>query len=236
MKCSLSTQLQDSFIETYGDNAKKNRVIFNSYDSTRFYLEGRGRSQDRHDGETGAQNVITLCTVASLSDLKGQLRVLSGLTLLPDRKKFKYFCIGGDNSGLAGKLEEYAKKNDIDFEYLGTMTPDEIRKELRKADYMIMPSSSEGFGLSYLESIACGVPVILPKNLPIAQEKSLINRGNSILLDDCSAESIAKVLGRIDDFHFDREAVADTISGFSWEEIARQYVNAFKELCDEYNR
>lgn len=224
----ICTKLVSSFIETYGDNGKKNLVIFNSYDSTQFYFEKDCAITIQSNRErTG---VTTLCTVASLSDLKGQLRVLSGLTLLSDRKKFKYFCIGGDSNGIAQMLTAFALENGIDFEYKGKMKPVEIRKELYCADYMIMPSSSEGFGLSYLESIGCGVPVILPRNIPIAAEKELINERNSILLDDCSAESIAKVLDNIEKWKFNREDVARSISGFSWDEMARQYVSAFEKL------
>lgn len=227
----ICTQLVDSFINTYGDNGKNNRVIFNSYDNTQFYLDNDALSSYQSDKEATVQGgVKTLCTVASLSDRKGQLRVLSGLTSLPDRKKFNYFCIGGGDPNYIEKLKKYADENGINYEYLGKMNPDNIRRNLYKADYMIMPSSSEGFGLTYLEAIACGVPVILPKDIPIAQEKELVNECNSILLDDCSSESITKVLGHIDDYHFDRQSVANTISGTSWDEIVRQYISAYHEI------
>lgn len=227
----ICTQLVPSFINTYGDNGKKNRVIFNSYDNTQFYYNKEEISSLRLDDVAEEQGKVTrLYTVASLSELKGQARVLSGLTLLQDTKKFKYYCIGADSYGISDNLKDYAHENDISFEYLGKKKPSEIRREMAKADYMIMPSSSEGFGLTYLEAIACGVPVILPKNIPIAAEKELINEKNSILLDDCSVESIAKVLENIDKWKFNREEVANSISGFSWDEMARQYVGAFEQL------
>ena len=110
------------------------------------------------------------------------------------------------------------------------MPPDDIRKNLRDADYMIMPSSSEGFGLTFLEAIACGVPVILPKDIPITEENELINGRNSILIEDCSSISISKALEHIDDWHFNQEDVAATVSGATWNEIAEQYVISFKRL------
>ena len=54
------------------------------------------------------------------------------------------------------QLEKYATTHGIPFTYYGKRKPEEIRKLLAQADYMIMPSSSEGFGLTYLESMACG--------------------------------------------------------------------------------
>ena len=219
----ICTQLVNLFKTTYGDNNKANRVIFNAYDNTRFYLE-EGVPQSIN------KQKITLCTVASLSDLKGQLRVLKSLSVIPNRNKFNYFCIGDDSEGISRKMIEFASKNNIIFNYLGKKNPDQIRKELVNADYMIMPSSSEGFGLSYLEAIACGVPVILPKDLPIAVEKNLINEDNSILLDDSTENAICKVLSQIENYHFDPKVVARSLKDCSWDNIVRQYISAFNFL------
>lgn len=226
----ICTKLVRDFENAYGKNGKINRVIFNSYDKTQFYYNGEEARVVLINRIPHVHNTITLYTVASLSDLKGQMRVLKGISMLSDYQRFRYYCIGGDNSSYSRRLEEFAEKHNISFKYLGKMTPNEIRGHLYEADYMIMPSSSEGFGLSYLESIACGVPVLLPKDIPIAMEKELINENNSILLDDCSAESIARLLSSIDDYHFNHEEVANTIAGFSWDKIAKQYYSAFNEL------
>ena len=222
----ICTQLVNSFVKEYGTNGKRNLVIFNSYDNSRFYLEKKTERKPVSDG------LVKLYTVASLSDLKGQMRVLEALASLPDCSGFQYRSIGGDSNGLANVLESYAREHRIDFAYLGKMHPDDIRKNLSDADYMIMPSSSEGFGLTYLESIACGVPVILPKNLPIAQEKELINEKNSIMLDDCAVNSIARKLALIGNYHFDRKKVAETVVGYSWDDIAKRYVMEFKMMCN----
>lgn len=223
----ICTQLVSLFIEAYGNNGKKNQVIFNSYDNAHFYLDASKVS--RASVRVSHKHNITLYTIASLSDLKGQKRVLEAISSVgSDNNRFVYRCVGGDSVGLSHELELFALKHSIDFKYLGKKSPDEIRELLSGADYMIMPSSSEGFGLTYLEAIACGVPVILPKNLPISQEKELINERNSILLDDCSSMSIAKVLLCIEEFRFERVEVASSISSLSWNEVAKQYINAFR--------
>ncbi len=219
----ICTQLVTLFKTTYGDNNKDNNVIFNAYDSTSFYYE---------EGVLPSKNPqkITLCTVASLSNLKGQFRVLRVLAGIPNRDRFQYFCIGNDSEGLASRMIEFARENSIEFYYLGKKKPDQIRWELVNADYMIMPSSSEGFGISYLEAIACGVPVILPKDIPIAGEKNLINNNNSILLENSTERAICKVLSQIDVYHFERKVVAESLKDCSWNSIAKQYISVFNTL------
>jgi len=222
----ICTELIDYFIKAYGCNGKNNQVIFNSYDKNHFYYDKNDCSRDSK--RTG--KLTTLCTIASLSDLKGQVRVMEGIASLLKPDRFRYFCIGGGDEKYANMLDEYAKEHNINYHYLGKMPPQDIRTHLYEADYMIMPSSSEGFGLTYLEAIACGVPVILPPNIPIAKEKNLINKNNSILLEDCSSKSIAGVLSHIEDYTFVKERVAESIAGFSWDEIALLYIKAYKSM------
>lgn len=230
--CFIASHLIDLFKKNYGYITPKTRVILNAYDRTQFYYEKDEASNPISDGEGAVQSGgTTLCTVASLSDLKGQLRVLSGLTSQPDRKVFKYFCIGADPHGLADTLIRYAKEHDLPFDYLGAMNPDNIRKHLYKADFMIMPSSSEGFGLTYLEAIACGVPVVVPKHLPIAKEPGLLTEENAVFIEDSSVESIASILPKLPHLKFDRKNVSKTVKDVSWDSIAGQYAQLYQDVC-----
>lgn len=216
----VSKQILKDIVKLYGNNNRKNFVIYNSYDNKIFkYIE-----KDKE-----SKNELTLCTVASISERKGQLRVLEALKN-SFQKKIYYFCIGIGDEKYINSLINYAKINNINFEYVEIKKPLEIRQLLSKADYMIMPSSSEGFGLTYLESIACGTPVILPKNLPIAEERSLINNENSIFLDDYSSQSICKILKVLNSYKFNRKNVSNSIQSHSWENQARTYIKTFEQL------
>lgn len=232
--CFIASYLIDIFKKNYGCITPQTRVILNAYDRSQFYYQKDEIPLSQSDREgAGQSGGTTLCTVASLSDRKGQLRVLSGLTSLPDRKFFKYFCIGADPHNLADSIRKFAKENNIEFQYIGAMAPDEIRKNLYKADFMIMPSSSEGFGLTYLESIACGVPVVVPKHLPIAKESGLLTDANAVFIDDSSVESIASILPKLPHLRFDREKVSETVKDVSWDSIASQYAQLYHDVCND---
>ncbi len=230
--CFIASYLIEIFEKNYSYISPKTKVILNAYDRSQFYYEKDGTDSPLSDRKGAVQSGgTTICTVASLSDRKGQLRVLSGLTSLPNRKIFNYFCIGADPHGLKDTLNTYAKDHDIQFSYLGAMNPCDIRRHLYKADFMIMPSSSEGFGLTYLEAIACGVPVVVPKHLPIAKEPRLLTEDNTVFIEDSSVDSIVKVLPILPTLKFDREKVSLTVKDVSWDSIARQYVELYKSVC-----
>ena len=94
-----------------------------------------------------------------------------------------------------------------------------------------MPSTSEGFGLVFLESLACGVPVILPKDLPIVGVKDLLHETNCVLLEDNSVEAIKKVIDNILVYKFDKYHISNSVKNFQWKEKAEEYLEKIINYC-----
>ena len=137
----------------YGNPNWPMKVILNSYDSDIFYFE------PINNVTYLKKEVYRIATIASISHLKGQFRVLEALAIL-NCSKFEYICIGEGTKDKIKVLENFAKEKEISFSYLGYCKPSEINKILRTVDFMLLPSSSVGFGLVFLEFISFGV--VLP--------------------------------------------------------------------------
>lgn len=148
--------------------------------------------------------------------------------MLRSQLGYKYVCIGHISETDKLYLERKAKT--IDFEWLGVKNPSEIREILAGCDYMILPSSTEGFGLVYLEAIACGVPVIIPKHLPLALEGNILNDRNSIRLEDSSTDAISAILPSLSTRTWSRKDVAESMVSYTWGNIAKQYFELYKSL------
>ena len=214
----IAEKLIADFTELYGTINSPTKVLLNAYDAKSFYYI-----------EPKQHNGLILATIASLSENKGQERVVEAISR--SGIDCKYICVGGDSANYEKKIKDIALSLNVHWEYQGKKSPSEIREILSKVDYMILPSSTEGFGLVYLEAIACGVPVILPKHLPIVNEKGIIQMGiNSLLLNDSSVDSIADLLPNLCNYQFNRKMIADSIVSYSWTNIAKEYVECFKKL------
>lgn len=214
----ISSKLIDDFTLKYGKICAPAEAIVNAYNDSFFsYIEPEGHGK------------LTLATIASMNELKGQERVLHAIG--ESGADIKYVCIGMPDEEIASRMRSYASSRGIELEILGKQAPGRIRELLAAVDYMILPSSSEGFGLVFLEAMACGVPVILPKNLPIVAEKDIIRPGeNAILLEDCSEASIAGLLPSLTSGTFDRKNVAGMVSRFNWRNISAKYIERLKTL------
>lgn len=217
----VSSQLQQEWTTLYG--SKKSMVIPNGIDE--LYLETAISNLPNKD----YCNKITLVTIGSLTERKGQLRVLQALKGCVHKEKIYYQCIGSASNDYVNELNEFATANAINFIYLGVLPAEEIIHVLKQAQYMILPSSSEGFGLVYLESLCTGTPVILPKNLPIVSEAKL-NTSNAILLEDYSSNAIQKVLDDIYNYTFNAQVVAQSVQLLSWRNVANMYLEQYQTL------
>lgn len=215
MLCTISSTIPVILKRMYGEIRPNVQIILNAYDNHAFkYIEPVG-----HDK-------LTLCTIASFSKLKGQERVIEALNR--SGCDYAYRCIGHITDADKAMLEEKAKN--IDFEWLGVKKPSEIREEFAKCDYMILPSSSEGFGLVYLEAIACGVPVIIPRDLPLALESNILNEENSICINGCDIDAITEILPVLQEKKWNRERVAQSIISYTWDNIAKEYTSLYSSL------
>lgn len=173
---------------------------------------------------------LRLLTVGSISELKGQRRVIRAIASLDDPSRIEYTCIGGGDPDDIKKLIDEARRNHVNVKHIDYMTQPELVEYLSQADYMILPSSTEGFGQVFIESIAVDTPVIIPKHLPLAYEGGLINENNAIFIEDSSKEAIYHGILKALTATFTPSQVAKTVSHLSWERVADKYCEIFRRL------
>ena len=68
-----------------------------------------------------------------------------------------------------------------------------LKREFCEADLVLMPSRTEGFGLTALEAMSAGLPVIVSKNSGLGEALGRVPFGSSFVIDsdDCSAWTAA---------------------------------------------
>ena len=101
---------------------------------------------------------IRFVFVGGTKQLKGLSYMLQAFQKI-DHTKATFTIIGADN--LYEKLKEkYAK----DVNFAGMILHDKMPEVLQDYDVMVFPSLGEGFSLSMVEAMACGLPVISSTN------------------------------------------------------------------------
>lgn len=108
-------------------------------------------------------NKNVLLFVGRLSPYKGLIYLLQAIKIVSKRRKDFILFIVGDGE-LRKKLEKMVKDLEIEnfVKFTGKVSDKELIKFYNLCDIFILPSihKSEAFGISQLEAMACGKPVI----------------------------------------------------------------------------
>ncbi|OGM92824.1 hypothetical protein A2935_03835 [Candidatus Wolfebacteria bacterium RIFCSPLOWO2_01_FULL_47_17b] len=92
--------------------------------------------------------------------------VIRALPFLPENVKFLVLGIGPDEAMLRALAHELGVETRVRF--LNQIGHTEMPKYLKVSDIFIRPSRSEGFGISFIEAMAAGLPVIATQEGGIA--------------------------------------------------------------------
>ncbi len=173
-------------------------VIENGVDLVRFApLDDASRARERRAWGMNGRRVLVM--PGRVCAQKNQLEVLRALAdmnrrgALPADVKI-IFAGRGSPPVYADALRTYASFMSLSshVEFVGVVKP--IEKLVAAADGVLLPSKWEGLPNAVVESMACGVPVLVS---PAANADSLVHDGREgFVCERATADSIARMLER----------------------------------------
>ena len=191
-------------------------VIPNAIDESRFTVGPKPELLRQKYALRDDEKVIL--TVARLDDresYKGYDRIIEALPAIKRNCGPVRFLIAGTGSDL-DRVAALARDRGVDSSvtFAGFVPPEDLVDHYRVADVFAMPSTGEGFGIVFVESMACGTPVIggNADGSVDALDGGRLGR----LIDPTNVDAIASAVGDIlcrrgPALWFDREALHDAV-------------------------
>jgi len=141
--------------------ADRFEVISDTYNTEKFFP---GRAPERLRSRWGLEGKKVIYTLARLDPGERYKGIDEVLEVLPEVLREipeLVYVIGGKGSD-RGRLEERARAMGVAEQviFAGFVPEEEKADAYRLANLFVMPGWGEGFGIVYLESAACGVPVL----------------------------------------------------------------------------
>ena len=172
---------------------------------------------------------IRFGALGRLSREKGFDVLLSGARLLLSNYRGACFTIYGTGAEERG-LQEEAKRLGIDAHvHWPGMTLDPA-DALLNFDVFVMPSRTEGFGLSLVEALACGLPCIASR---VGGIPEILGEDGGIMVPPDDPEALAEAMLKMMEpevrMHYSARA-PEIAKRFSIEECARRYAEIYEEL------
>ncbi len=146
--------------------------------------------------------IFTLTRLNSEEGYKGYDTLVNSLQLLVKKNiPFKYILAGKADATELHRMNLLIKELDLQDHVImpGFLPNEEITDHYLLADVFAMPSKGEGFGIVYIEAMACGLQVIAGNKdgsteaLQFGKLGTLVDPDNEAAL----AEALVKVLGEV---------------------------------------
>lgn len=175
---------------------------------------------------------ICLLNVGSNHPRKNVSTVLKVLKLLRDRDISAHFLKAGSDFTTEQKslLQEYNLTDCVT--YLGKPDRSSLVEIYNAADILLSPSLYEGFGITVLEAMACGTPVITSNVTSLPE----VTGDAAIVLDPLDAEAMAQAVCRIQQDDDLRQSLIEKglarAKLFTWEKTAEQISEVYEHLVN----
>lgn len=179
------------------------------------------------------ENPIKLLTIASLDKNKNTITILQAVKKLKQEGYSIQLDIAGEGPQKAF-LMNFAKNNNISesISFLGHLSRPVLIEIIDRSNIFILVSINETFGISYIESMARGTPLIYTKDQGIDgffEQGSIGYAVNPVSVDQIII-AIRKIIDNYDDISFNSYSKSKP---FNWTSIASTYENIYKAITDD---
>jgi len=198
---SVSNFTKSKILEQLPDYPEENIIILaNAVDTQRFRPEEKPKYlMDKLNLRNEDKIILTLARLSKRERYKGYDKVIIAMKEVIEEIPNARYVLGGFGDDME-RIKRLIKDNDLDAGVVlaGFVPPSETADYYNLCDIFVMPSRQEGFGIVFIEALACGKPVIAGNQDGSCD--ALLNGQLGILVDPFDTHEIAvaicKVLNR----------------------------------------
>jgi glycosyltransferase involved in cell wall biosynthesis len=159
---AVSHHTRDRLLQEQSLDPAKVGVLFNTFDADRFAITAKPIHLLKRHGLTVDQPImLTVCRLERAERYKGYDQILAALPAIRQVIPTIHYIIVGKGNDRDRVSQLIAQHQLQDCVTLAGFIPDaELCDYYNLCDVFAMPSKLEGFGIVYLEALACGKPVV----------------------------------------------------------------------------
>lgn len=159
---AVSNYTRDRLIQEVGLDADRVKILPNTFAADRFAIAPKPpRLLRRYGLRPDTPVILTVCRLADTECYKGYDQIIKAMPeIVRAVPNARYLLVGKgpDRSRIERLIAEAGVQDAV---ILAGFVPDEeLAEHYNLCDIFAMPSRAEGFGIVYLEALACGKPVL----------------------------------------------------------------------------
>jgi len=194
-------------------------------------LPNREWIEDIYPEMKGKKVILFLGRIHPIKGLNILVRAFN--TIVKTRNDIQLVIAGPDNYNYKNRIVEILKRENAlsNTTFTGMLTGNKKLATLSRADIFVLPSYSEGFSISILEAMACGIPVIITKqcNFPEVGEV-----GGGKVIDTNTVQLSNALIELLDNTDLCKEMGSRgkrlVMEKYRWDKVADKLIVAYKEI------
>jgi glycogen(starch) synthase len=215
---TVSKHMKKQLIDRYGGDERKITVIYNGIDYTKYF----GLS------EKMKKNIVLF--LGRLTNQKGPYFFLHTAAKVLEKKKDVLFVIAGQGDQMPELIRIAIGLNIMDnVVFTGYLSEEELLYAYSMASIYVMPSVAEPFGITALEAIASGTPIIVSKNAGVSERIM-----HCFKVDYWDTHEMANKIICMLDYPVVGECMRrnsfEELRGFGWDRVAEQTISVYRGL------
>lgn len=221
---AVSDFTKNRILKGYDVNENKIDIVYNAVNKSEF----KNVSNDENFFNLNSKKIVLFLGRITLH--KGPDYFLHAAKKVLDRDKNVVFIISGSGDMECQIIEQASSLGIADnVLFTGFLRNEQLKKIYRMANLYIMPSVSEPFGITPLESLASGTPVMISRQSGVSE---ILN--NCLKVDfwdtDEMANKILAVLGNKELEKCLAENGFAEIDKFNWDNVADKIIEVYERL------
>ncbi len=238
---TISEFSKQDIIDVYNIASEKVEVTYPGYDKQKFKIKGSSSELVKLKKKYNISDryILYLGTLQPRKNILSMLEAyakLLGEKAIPKELKL---VIAGKKGWLYDQIfaEVSNKRLNEQVIFTGYVEDENLPALYRNATCFVLPSLYEGFGLTVIEALACGIPVVVSRTSCLPE----IVGDAGLLIDPTKVASIAQGLAKVVGLsrgEKDRmiEKGLKQIQKFDWEICARKTLSILKNVADKYDK
>ncbi|HEX7026518.1 MAG TPA: glycosyltransferase family 4 protein [Gammaproteobacteria bacterium] len=189
----VSNYLRDEMTRRFNLNTGKCVTIYNGIPVQNFLPsfndEIRNELGLKHDD-------LLIGAIGNIRPAKGYDQLVSAAAILAGRSdRYKFLVVGEGNNPLQAELHRRVDNLSLSGRFFFRGFCNDVARVLNNFDIFVQSSTSEGFSLSIVEAMACGLPIVATRSG--GPQEILTHEKNALMVDPYSPEQIAAAIEKL---------------------------------------
>ena len=175
------------------------------------------------------ENAVVAVSVGTLCERKNQMQIVEAMPLIcknSDKDLYVFLC-GKDciDGAVQKRIEELGLADRVFV--LGFVPYEQMGNMYAQADFNILASIDEGFGLGMIEAFVYGLPSVTFADLDAIPD--IYDESAMLLCEDRSTEALAEAICKTIDKQWNKNDIIEHSKKFSLEQMAKNYQKVFEK-------